>query len=71
MQATKYLYISKSTQYGKINTRMTSTKASCKKNEICIKLNINIDADIFSDSVPSVTLDVPKDFRQNLNLRID
>lgn len=72
MVATKYLYISKSPhQYNKITTRLTSTKASCKKNEICIKLNIDIDAEIFSDHLPVATLEIPKDLRQNINLRID
>lgn len=71
MLINKYLYLSKSKQYGKINTRLTSTKAGSKKNEICIKLNINIDTEVFDELLPAVTLEIPKGYRKNINLRID
>lgn len=67
----KYLYISKSRQYGKVNTRLTSTKAACNKNEICIKLNLDIDNTVFDELLPTVTLEIPKTYRKTINLRAE
>jgi hypothetical protein len=70
MIVNKYLYISKSKQYGKVGTRLSSTKIAAHKDEICIKLNIDIDTAVFEDLLPTVTLEIPKTYRRTINLRI-
>ncbi|MCK9428958.1 MAG: hypothetical protein M0R17_02970 [Candidatus Omnitrophica bacterium] len=72
-KVTKYLYLSKSTKRysGSISARISSNKNEIKKNEICLKLDLDIDTDVFSDSIPSIKLDIPKDYKaRNINLRI-
>jgi len=71
MKINKYLYISKGKQYCNINTRLTSSKTACKKNEICIKLNLEIDSSIFDELIPSVTLEIPKTLKKTINLRAE
>ena len=68
---TKYLYLSRNKDFGKITARISSNKNEIQKSEICLKLNLNIDTDVFLDTVPAVTIDVPKDYKsRTLNLRI-
>lgn len=72
MRTSKYLYISKSRQYGKLNARMTSTKGSTAKGEIYIKLNIDVPHDAFIDNTPTATIEVPKDYKKKtINLRVE
>lgn len=71
MITTKYLYVSQSKQYGKLTTRMTSTKGNVKKNEICLKLNIDVPKEAFIDSTPQVDIEIPNDYKKRtINLRV-
>lgn len=71
MQTTKYLYLSKSKQWGKVNARISATKQATKKNEICIKLELDIPKEAFEDSIPTATVNIPKDYkRRKINLRL-
>ena len=71
MITTKYLYLSKGRNYGKIQARISANKSDCKKQEICIKLNLDVDDKAFTESLPVATITVPKDFKNhNINLRM-
>jgi hypothetical protein len=50
---------------------MTSTKGNVKKNEICLKLNIDVPKEAFIDSTPQVDIEIPKDYKKRtINLRM-
>ena len=69
----KYLYISKpkNSYSHKTQARISSNKGSTKKDEICIKLNLEIDPKVFDDIITSVSFEIPNTHKKVVNLRID
>jgi hypothetical protein len=57
IKVTKYLYLQRKTRYSKIGARVSSNKGEIRKNEICLKLDLDLDEEVFTDSIPTVTLD--------------
>lgn len=72
MNVTKYLYLSKANRYSsKVSARISSKKNEIKKNEICIRLDLDIDSKVFEDSTSSVKIDIPTNYKsRNINLRV-
>lgn len=72
MNVIKYLYLSKTKNYSnKVSARISSNKNEIKKNEICLKLELDIDQKVFEEYTPTVKLDIPVDYKsRSFNLRL-